>query len=222
MDPAPVSQEKSQFKIQFSLAGAPGWNKFVDRPDNMRALDEALLPGPIADPSISQECRIFVLCGMGGIGKTQLAVNFAWRNKQSFDSIFWLKGNSETDLRQSLCDSVKRVPQLSKYRGQVLSDAGAQQQAIDDMLDWLRNEDNDQWLLVFDNVDLDHDQEKDRERGAYNINKYLPSCDHGSVLITTRLWKLEQLGGSDKIDIVDADVGRKIFQNWNGNDLRES
>lgn len=159
-----------------------------------------------------------MLHGLGGIGKTQLALNFALRNKHRFDSVFWLKGNTETDLRQSLCENAKRVRELSKYRGQTFNDPSAQQRAIEDFLDWLRNEDNQNWLLVFDNVDLDPTQEKDIERGAYDINQYFPGVDHGSLLITTRLFKMEQVGESSGVGIVDLDTSRRIYEKWNGSE----
>jgi adenylylsulfate kinase-like enzyme len=36
--------------------------------------------------------KVFVLYGLGGIGKTQLAVEFARKHQSTFSAIFWLDG----------------------------------------------------------------------------------------------------------------------------------
>ena len=81
------------------------------------------------------------------------------------------------------------------------------------MLDWLAQPDNSDWLLIFDNVDRDVDQES--ETGAYDVRRYLPG-DHGSVLITTRLLRLAQLGKSTRLRGVDEQLAKAIFQRWRG------
>jgi hypothetical protein len=72
-------------------------------------------------------------------------------------------------------------------------------------------EDNATWLLIFDNVDMDysgHNPDPD----AYNVTNYFPGIEHGSVLITSRLAKLEQLGDSQQLGKVNQDQARAILQ----------
>jgi hypothetical protein len=76
---------------------------------------------------------------------------------------------------------------------------------------WLAQEDNSQWLLIFDNVDRDYSGYKP-DPNAYDVAQYFSGADHGSVLITTRLAKLEQLGDSQQLGKVDQDQARAIFQ----------
>lgn len=85
-----------------------------------------------------------------------------------------------------------------------------------DVLGWLARPENVDWLLVFDNVDQDYEQ--DRAIGAYNVRDYLPG-DHGSVLITTRLSRLAQLGDSKRLEKVDEELGGASFQQWYGRQL---
>ena len=47
---------------------------------------------------------------------------------------------------------------------------------VADVLEWLARPDNVDWLLVFDNVDQDHEQ--GGTTGAYDVRKYL-TADHG-------------------------------------------
>ncbi len=84
---------------------------------------------------------------------------------------------------------------------------------VADMLDWLARPDNSGWLLILDNVDQDVDQGS--ETGAYDVRRYLPG-DHGSVLITTRLSRLAQLGDSTRLRGVDEQLAKAIFQQWRG------
>jgi hypothetical protein len=78
---------------------------------------------------------------------------------------------------------------------------------------WLSIPENGQWLLIFDNVDCDHRQQS-ADDDAYDLTRYFPEADHGSILITTRLAKLEQLGTPWKLNRVDEGQARAIFQKW--------
>jgi hypothetical protein len=156
---------------------------------------------------------------LGGIGKTQLAADFARRHKAAFSSVFWLDGRSEDHLRQSLASYASKIPkgQIPDRNG----DAGLNSEkdvdiGVADVLDWLARPDNVSWLLVFDNVDKDFEQGS--ETGAYDIRRYLPG-DHGSVLITTRLARMAQLGDSRRLKNVDKELGKAIFERWYGREL---
>ena len=58
-----------------------------------------------------QSCRqkTLVLHGLGGIGKTQLAVEFARQHYLKFSAVFWLDGRSEDSLKQSIAGSAGRI-----------------------------------------------------------------------------------------------------------------
>jgi hypothetical protein len=58
---------------------------FTGRTEALSALEAALLPG-LNDP----QPRGAVVAGMGGVGKTQLAVEFAYRFGHRFESVHWL------------------------------------------------------------------------------------------------------------------------------------
>jgi hypothetical protein len=191
----------------------PVSNHFVARPLATAKLEECLLP---QRRSSKTQRRIFVLHGLGGIGKTQLAADFARRHQAVFSSVFWLDGRSEDRLRQSLASCAARIPEgqvSERSRNAVLHSEEDLQTVVADVLDWLARPDNSDWLLIFDNVDQDVDQGS--ETGAYDVRRYLPG-DHGSVLITTRLSRLAQLGESTRLRGVDEQLAKAIFQQWRG------
>ncbi len=158
--------------------------------------NDALLPRPHCQQT---RRRIFVFHGLGGIGKTQLAVDFARRHRSTFSSVFWLDGRSEDRLRQSLAGCARKISEgqiPDKSRNIVPSSQDDLNAVVADVMEWLARPDNVDWLLVFDNVDQDYEQ--GGTTGAYNIQQYLPA-DHGAVLITTRLLRLAQLGDSKEL-----------------------
>jgi hypothetical protein len=199
----------------FTLQGVPVSDRSVDRPTDIAELEKSLLP-----PFNSlRRLRIFVLYGLGGIGKTQLAANFARRYKATSSSVFWLDGKSQDRLKQSLVGCARSIPQgqiPDRSRQAAITNKEDVYNAVVDVLAWLAQPNNVDWLLIFDNVDQHY--ELDYTTGAYGVRDYLPG-DHGSVLITTRLSRLAQLGNSIQLGKVNEDLGKNIFQKWWGRQL---
>lgn len=78
---------------------------------------------------------------------------------------------------------------------------------------WLAQPDNTSWLVVFDNVDRDFERQAS-DPLAYDVRRYFTGADHGSILITTRLARLEQLGLSRELNKVDRAQGLAILESW--------
>ncbi|KAK4251063.1 kinesin light chain [Corynascus novoguineensis] len=201
------------YRTVFALHGAPTLNNFIDRQFDTDDLEPCLLP---QFRSLQTERQIFVLYGLGGIGKTQLAADFARRHKASFSSIFWLDGSSEDNLRQSLAGYASNIPEgqiPDRSRDIVPASDDEADTVAQDVLNWLTRPDNTEWLLIFDNVD--QDSNRCGKTGVYDIRRYIPD-DHGSVLITTRLAQLAHLGASRRLEKVDEELGKAIFERWYG------
>ena len=184
-------------------------NKFVGRPAEIAELERVLLPD-------RHSCRqkIFVLHGLGGIGKTQLAVEFARQNHHKFSAVFWLDGSSEDSLKRSIASSASRIPkgQISDLsRAYLINGNDDINIAVQEVMGWLAQQGNTDWLLIFDNVDRDYSYHKS-DPDAYDVRRYFSTADHGSVLITTRLAKLEQLGESQQLGKVDQDQAEAILR----------
>jgi hypothetical protein len=178
-------------------------SKFVDRPAEMMGLELALLPRP----DQSQRQRTYVLHGLGGIGKTQLTVEFARRHHRRFSSVFWLDGRSEDILKRSIAGHASRIPQgqIAETSRTYAGDSSA------DVMAWLARSDNTAWLLIFDNVDQEYSADS-VDANAYDVESYFSVAEHGSVLITTRLARLEQLGESQQLGKVDDERAQAILE----------
>ena len=200
------------YRTTFSLEGVPKVKAFVERPVEMAKLEGALLP-----QRQSGRQTVFVLHGLGGIGKTQLAVEFTRRYHRRFSAVFWLDGRSEESLKRSVADCASRIAagQISQasrsYSAGGSSDLDA---VVKEVIGWLARPDNTDWLLNIDNVDRDYNPDDPRDPDAYDVNHYFSGADHGAVLVTTRLAKLEQLGHSQQLGKVDKNQAEAVFQSW--------
>jgi tetratricopeptide (TPR) repeat protein len=114
------------------------------------------------------------LYGLGGVGKTRAAVEYAWRYADDYNAIFFVSSPTAGDLRTRLAD----------LAGLLDVEAGA---AVDDRLDAVLRglEKYPGWLLILDNVDT-----PDAAREAHQLLAKLRS---GHVLITSRIsnWSTE-------------------------------
>jgi tetratricopeptide (TPR) repeat protein len=107
-----------------------------------------------------------VLRGLGGVGKTQLAMEYAYRCAPAFQVIWWLRAEEPATLAS---DYAALAEPLGLPAG-VTPEPGAQVAAV---RAWL--EGHDGWLLIFDNAP---------EPAA--VTPYLPRHGGGQVLITSR------------------------------------
>lgn len=139
---------------------------FVGREEELNTIAETLQP-----VSESPEQQRLVLGGMGGIGKTQLAIAYAKSHHHSYNSVFWLNAESEATLRDSFLSIAKQIFKLQQ------PDKLKDEEAVVHVCQWLSDPKNPRWLLILDNYD---------DPGEYEIEHYYPLASHGVLLITTR------------------------------------
>jgi tetratricopeptide (TPR) repeat protein len=180
----------------------------------MAELERVLLPRP--RQSSPQRQKTHVLRGLGGMGKTQLAVEFARRYHRRFSSVLWLDGRSEDILKRSIASCARRIPpgQIPETSRRYAADGSADINAVvKDVMAWLARLDNTAWLLIFDNVDREY-ASQGGDPNAYDVKRYLSGAEHGSVLVTTRLARLEQLGEWQQLGKVSKEQAQAIFKSW--------
>ena len=89
--------------------------------------------------------RRIALFGMGGVGKTQIALAYVCDKKAYYDFVFWISGVNHAAILSGYQDIASKTgcsPELSESN---LSET------IKRVLDWLQR--HGKWLLVIDNVD---------------------------------------------------------------------
>ncbi|KAK9769980.1 putative NB-ARC domain-containing protein [Seiridium cardinale] len=122
------------------------------------------------DPSVRSHSglRTFALTGLGGMGKTQIAISYAYRHKDLYKVVLWAHADGQSKLAESFSLFAAK---LGLGNSLPLTQA---KQAVKDCLKTL----NVPWLLILDNADGDDKQELLRE--------FCPDAGNGSILITSR------------------------------------
>lgn len=157
----------------FNVSHLPN-RDFTGRQDILEIMDQYLLP-TIPEPEGFASTRFFALCGMGGIGKTDVAIEYAHSRRHKFGAIFWLDSGG---ISQLTADFGQIANKLGLLRPDETSDLESNIKIAKAWLTTSKNSEgseNESWLLIFDNAD-----------NLNVITDYVPRIGNGSVLITSR------------------------------------
>ena len=124
--------------------------------------------------NIENACAEIAICGLGGVGKTSLAVEFLWRQKENEGypgGIFWISGENNNLFQISLNEMARQIGTLEKDFPNSLSGT----------LDWLRRCEK-LWCLVVDNLD-ELEMSADMRK---LLTGHWKQAAHGHIIITTR------------------------------------
>lgn len=162
----------------------------------LRLIGEALLPDNIESADAPhRDLKTFVLCGLGGIGKTELALEFVFTHQSQYDAVFFVHANDSTRLSEEFtrialklglvtenektdaalsCELVKEwLADPVKTSSSVACQASAVRNTYTESVSESRRAN---WLLVFDDVNsLELLQ-----------TRFWPTFGKGAVLVTSR------------------------------------
>jgi hypothetical protein len=190
---------------------------FIGRKTELEQLQEWLGPR-------SGRQNVVVLSGLGGMGKTQLSIQFARKFVDTYSSVFWLNAKEESTLKAGLAGLTAQV-----VENHVSRDAQEEEQMVQQARRWLSRPDNNRWLVVYDNYD-DPRLPGTPSSAGYDVRDFFPHRAQGSILITTRspritLGKQLHLQKLDDVDqslaILATRSGRRIHEGENKNRCRE-
>jgi hypothetical protein len=166
------------FTVQPSVSKVSRVEHFVGREEHITEICEAL--------QYDGSRKTAVVHGLGGMGKTQLALAYAQRHKDEYSAVFWVNSKDVDTLKQGYAAAARRIyrehPSLVHLKA--VAEGGDLNEAAEAVRRWLSSPGNDRWLVIFDNHDTP---------GTFDIRPFLPEADHGAILITTRSSQL-QLG----------------------------
>jgi tetratricopeptide (TPR) repeat protein len=138
---------------------------FKGRDEFMRRLHDSLTRTRGGRTAIVSQA----LYGLGGIGKTRAAVEYAWAHADEYNALLFVVAETPEALRRNLAALANvLVPQLDT------TDDAARLVAV---LDWLKT--NPGWFLILDNVDS--------RPALAEVERLLSGLVGGHVVITSRL-----------------------------------
>ncbi len=106
------------------------------------------------------------ISGLGGIGKTQTAVEYAYRYRDEYSAVLWTRAETDAEIATGFAE-IARLLELEER------DAREQEAVVAAVRRWLERASG--WLLVFDNADT-----------PALVEPYLPRRARGRVLVTSR------------------------------------
>ncbi|KAJ3522867.1 hypothetical protein NM208_g12684 [Fusarium decemcellulare] len=193
---------------------------FVDRPDILTWLKG----------QYTGSARRMALMGMGGFGKSQVAIQFAHHihDESPQTSVFWIHASSKLRFEEAYRSIAQRL-ELPRRNDPDVDVLGL-------VRDWLQTEEAGSWLMVLDNVDdvnLFHpgsrasgikaanqptDENTNIQSDQRPLAAYLPKCRSGTILVTSRsIDAAEKLTGSHKaiyrVSAMDDTRGLQLLRN---------
>jgi hypothetical protein len=137
------------------------------------------------------------LYGLGGVGKTQLAIEYTHRHQGDYDLIWWVAAEDPAEIRRSL------VELAGPLEIPVTGDTGETIRRVHEALAERRRFQH--WLLVFDNVG-----DPDAASGL------LPEARFGHVLVTTREAAWAERGQAVQVDKFDRTESVTLLEQQGG------
>lgn len=129
------------------------------------------------------------LYGMGGIGKTRAAVEYAWAHREDYTALLFAQANSQEELRRNLANLA--TPLLLEERG-----ASEEEVRLNAVLAWLAA--NRGWLLILDNIDTPD--------ALAEVNQLMGRLVGGHVLLTSQLDRFARHVEPLELDVLSLDA----------------
>jgi tetratricopeptide (TPR) repeat protein len=175
--------------------GAPARNaRFTGREGELTSLREQLLSGGQAvvlqQPRNQPTALPVALQGMGGVGKTQLAIEYVHRFRTAYDVVWWVAADPPEFVDAALADMAPQVGVSAEVTDTAADTARA-------VLQKLRSgEAGRRWLIVFDNAEA-----------VERISPFIPPVPQdgsGHVIVTSR-----NVAWSESTNPIPIDVFRR-------------
>jgi tetratricopeptide (TPR) repeat protein len=184
-----------------TLPYAPLGDLLKGRDEDLQKLQQQL--GPIPQNAVTPSTAV-ALIGMGGVGKTRLAIEHAWRNAALHSAVLFAQASTPEALNRTLAGlaAVLDLPEKDATKEAV------QRQAV---IHWLGSHPG--WLLILDGIDA--------KAAAQAAEALLPQISGGQVLFTTRLSKWSAAVQRLPLELLSAEAAAALLLERTASGRRE-
>lgn len=172
----------------------PVWNvqprnpSFTGRGKELDALHQRLT----AEGAAAVLPEALPLHGLGGVGKSQIAVEYVYQHAAEYDAVWWISAERPEQIRQSLA-------QLGTQLG--IETGGEQETTIAAVLGALRSgRPYHRWILVFDNAE-------DPEA----VRRFFPTGGPGKILVTSRNAQWGRIARTVDVDVFTTEESIQLL-----------
>jgi tetratricopeptide (TPR) repeat protein len=128
------------------------------------------------------------ISGLGGIGKTQLVIEYAYRYSQEYQVVLWAQAESIETLNASYAQLAVKLHLPEK-------EAEKQEIIVEAVKTWLQYQ--HRWLLILDNV----------ENPQEILTKFVPPRHQGCIMMTTRVHNVAPLAQTQVLSTMSEQEG---------------
>lgn len=153
---------------------------FTGREEILAQLHQRLAPG-------SQVALTQAISGLGGIGKTQIALEYIYRYQKAHSHLLWASADSAATLTREFCRLARELELPEKNENDQSKVVRAVQRWLREYLDW---------VLILDNIE---------DLGL--VNEFVPAGHLGVVVLTTRRQTTEPVAQRVELDVLSEDEG---------------
>jgi hypothetical protein len=171
---------------------------FTGRVDLLERLSERLQEGTT---TVLPEA----IHGMGGVGKTQMAIEYAYRHQSEYDVVWWIPAERPGQIGQALVELAQRLGLGTSAEANIAGPAV--REALREGRPYSR------WLLIFDNAD-----------SPERVRDYFPTGGSGTILVTSRNRRWSVVGPSLEVDVFTREESKQLLRRSSayGEDLADA
>ncbi|WP_406489680.1 FxSxx-COOH system tetratricopeptide repeat protein [Streptomyces phaeochromogenes] len=190
--PGPTSPTSHQLQPRSAVPAVwgnvpPNNPNFTGREDLLAQVREQLVTGD------TSAVLPHTLHGMGGVGKSQIAIEYVYRYASDYDVVWWIPSEQPTMILTALTE-------LAHQLGlNVSAEANRAVPAVREAL--RRGQPYGKWLLVFDNAE-----------NVEAVRPYFPTGGTGKILITSRNQEWERVARTLSVDVFTREESKALLR----------